>query len=103
MILTNFSVWRPTIDVVEDQPLALCDARSVEPSDLVEADHVRKHYNGANLYAKSSRKYRWHYLNQQRRDEVTLLKMFDSDPDVAATCQSNPYLVSMSEAYFNLT
>ncbi|KAK3167106.1 hypothetical protein OEA41_010231 [Lepraria neglecta] len=28
--------------------------------------------------------YRWHYLNRQRKDEVTLLKMFDSDPEVEA-------------------
>ena len=74
------------MDVVEDQPLALCDARSVELSDLVEADHVRKHYNGANYYARPSRKYRWCYLNRQRNDEVTLLKMFDSNPNVQASC-----------------
>ncbi|KAL2058644.1 hypothetical protein ABVK25_001372 [Lepraria finkii] len=78
------NIWRPIIDVVEDQPLTFCDARTVEPSDLVEADHVRKHYNGSNFYAKPSHRYRWHYLNRQRKDEVTLLKMFDSDPEVEA-------------------
>ena len=76
--LTQYSLWRPIIDVVEDRPLALCDARTVGPSDLVEADHVRRHYSGANYYATPSHNYRWHYLNRQRRDEVTLLKMFDS-------------------------
>ena len=84
MLMTN-SIWRPIVDVVEDQPLALCDARTVEPFDLVEADHVRKHYNGANIYAKPSPRYRWYYLNRQRVDEVTLMKMFDSDPNVEAT------------------
>ena len=87
LTLTSYSIWRPIVNVVEDQPLALCDARTVEPIDLVEADHVRKHYNGANIYAKPSPRYRWYYLNRQRDDEVTLLKMFDSDPDVEATSQ----------------
>lgn len=93
-MLTRSSIWRPIIDVVEDQPLALCDARSVELSDLVEADHVRKQYSGANFYAKASRRYRWHYLKHQRKEEVTLLKMFDSDPDVEAARQYplSPYL-----------
>ena len=85
LMLIIYSIWRPIVDVVEDQPLALCDARTVEPLDLVEADHVRKHYNGANIYAKPSPRYRWYYLNRQREDEVTLLKMFDNDPDVEAT------------------
>lgn len=84
---TVYSLWRPIIDVVEDRPLALCDARTVQVSDLVEADHVRKHYSGANYYARLSHNYRWHYLNRQRRDEVTLLKMFDS-ANVEGKCKS---------------
>ena len=85
--LTQYSLWRPIVDVIEDRPLALCDARTVEPSDLVEADHIRKHYSGANYYATPSHNYRWHYLNRQRRDEVTLLKMFDS-ANVEGKCES---------------
>lgn len=85
--LTQYSFWRPIIDVVEDRPLSLCDAQTVGLSDLVEADHVRKHYSGANYYAKPSDNYRWYYLNRQRRDEVTLLKMFDS-ANVEGKCES---------------
>lgn len=85
--LTQCSLWRPIVSVVEDRPLALCDARTVELSDLVEADHVRKHYSGANYYARPSHNYRWCYLNRQRRDEVTLLKMFDS-ANVGGKCES---------------
>ena len=85
-LTTASSVWRPIVDIVQDQPLTFCDARTIEPSDLVEADHVRKHYNGSNYYAKPNHKYRWHYLSRQRKEEVTLLKMFDSDPEVEAKC-----------------
>lgn len=65
--------------MVQDRPLALCDVQTINEEDLVEADHVRKHYSGSNYYALYNPRYRWHYLNQQRRDEVTLLKMFDSE------------------------
>ncbi|KAK4183193.1 hypothetical protein QBC35DRAFT_443802, partial [Podospora australis] len=34
------NTWRPLIPLVEDNPLAFCDARTVSPSDLVLADRV---------------------------------------------------------------
>jgi hypothetical protein len=71
----------------------MCDARSVDSSDLVEADHVRKQYSGSNYYAKPSQKYQWYYLNQQRVDEVTLLKMFDS-ADVEGKCNVLPIQIT---------
>ncbi|MCP4236434.1 MAG: hypothetical protein GY770_23110 [Aestuariibacter sp.] len=32
------NVWRPLVDPVEDYPLALCDARSVNPLDLIDSE-----------------------------------------------------------------
>lgn len=79
---TDFgSTWRPLIDAVEDWPLCFCDAGTVKPGDLVESDHVRKAYTGMTMYSLASDAYRWYYLNQQRRDEVTLIKIFDSHPN----------------------
>jgi hypothetical protein len=72
------NLWRPLVDVVEERPLAICDMRSIDPNDLVEADHIRKQYNGTNYYAKPSNHYRWHYLRRQTCHEVTLIQMFDS-------------------------
>ncbi|KAJ5081638.1 hypothetical protein NUU61_009902 [Penicillium alfredii] len=80
------NIWRPIADVVEDVPLALCDARTITLDDMLETDHVRKHYLGATMYAMAREKYRWYYLHRQRKDEVTLLKMFDSDPEVEGKC-----------------
>jgi hypothetical protein len=68
------------VDVIHDRPLAICDASTIKRSDLVEADHVRKHYSGTNYYALSSPHYRWYYLSHQTKDEVTLVKIFDSSP-----------------------
>jgi hypothetical protein len=65
---------------VKDWPLCLCDAGTVQPGDLVESDHVRKAYTGMTMYALESELYRWYYLSEQKRSEVTLIKIFDSDP-----------------------
>jgi hypothetical protein len=34
------------------------------------------------LFARYSPNYRWHYLSNQEKDEVFLLKIYDSKPDV---------------------
>jgi hypothetical protein len=34
------NVWRPIRGPLRDAPLAICDAQSVEPGDLVAADQV---------------------------------------------------------------
>ncbi|KAK1750089.1 Aspirochlorine biosynthesis protein N [Echria macrotheca] len=78
------NVWRPIEHPVHDYPLAVCDPRSVPDSDLVECDHVRRKFKGANMYAHYGPGHKWHYLSGQRPDEVLLLKMFDSDPSVEA-------------------
>ena len=59
-------------------PLAICDARTVQQSDLVAADHVRKHYTGETYYVKQSPGFVWHYLSNQLPHEVLLFKNFDS-------------------------
>jgi hypothetical protein len=71
------------VEVVEDWPLAICDGSTVDESDLVAADHIRKHYTGETFYVQQNSAHRWYYLRQQRRDEVFLFKNFDSK-DVAA-------------------
>ena len=82
--LTNrISLWRPLNDIVLDRPLAVCDSRSIRDTDLVEADHIRRHYNGSNYYALPSRDYKWWYLSGQQRHEVTIFKNFDSDSNVS--------------------
>jgi hypothetical protein len=73
------SVWRPIENIVEDYPLAFCDANSVSDEDLVECDHVRRKFKGANFYAHFNPGHKWYYLGEQRPEEVLLLKMFDSD------------------------
>lgn len=81
------SVWRPLFNPIENYPLAVCDGSTVPADMLVAVDHVRKNYVGEGLYPLARPKYRWHYLNRQTKDEVLLIKTFDSKEDVPAKCK----------------
>ncbi|KAL8882646.1 MAG: hypothetical protein Q9198_000394 [Flavoplaca austrocitrina] len=93
--LRLINIWRP-LKPVEEWPLAFCDGRTVKRDDLIASDNIRSKYIGENLFAKYSPDYRWHYISDQKPDEVTLLKIFDSKDGVtkqtphAAFKLSNP-------------
>ncbi|CAG8983148.1 hypothetical protein HYALB_00004591 [Hymenoscyphus albidus] len=78
------NVWQPVNHVVEDWPLALCDGSTVDASSLVETDIVRAGHLSSNLYIIHRNSNRWHYLPQQKLDEVWIFKQFDTKPDVRA-------------------
>jgi hypothetical protein len=57
-------------------------------ANCLTADFVRKHYVGESMYPlPGGGHYRWHYLSRQTKDEVLMLKMYDSDQDVPARCK----------------
>ncbi|KIX01207.1 uncharacterized protein Z518_08932 [Rhinocladiella mackenziei CBS 650.93] len=77
------NVWRPLVDVVESHPLAVCDAKTVcredlTPSDMIYPTHTTEIYH---LFHNPGQK--WYYLDAQTKDEVLLLKNFDSDLSTA--------------------
>ncbi|PVH88849.1 methyltransferase CmcJ [Cadophora sp. DSE1049] len=72
------NAWRPLIDCVEDWPLAVCDGSTVRNADLVECDHVRRHYMGSTMYLKSAKEQKFYYMSKQGKDDVLLFKQFDS-------------------------
>jgi hypothetical protein len=75
------NVWRPIGHPVEASPLAMCDARSIEPRDLVPSDLVYRDKVGE-VYAFSYNPgHRWFYFPRIRPDEAVLLKIFDSLDD----------------------
>ncbi|KAH8596649.1 methyltransferase CmcJ [Bisporella sp. PMI_857] len=78
------NVWRPLIDSVEDWPLAMCDGSVVNRSDLVETDHIRRHYMGSTMYLMHNPQQRFYYMSNQSKDDVLIFKNFDSSPEVAA-------------------
>ena len=77
------NVWRPIRHAAWDWPLALCDARSVDPADLVATDLVYPDRRGEIYGLVYNRVQRWFYLPDMGLDEVLLIKCYDSAPDVA--------------------
>lgn len=77
------NIWRPLFGPLDDAPLALCDARSVAAQELIASDLVFRDRVGETYNVAYSPDHRWSYYPQMRRDEVLLLKCYDSRKDVA--------------------
>jgi hypothetical protein len=75
------NLWRPVRGPVVDHPLAMCDACSVGPQDLVPSDLVYKHRVGETYAVTFNPAHRWFYLSEMGQDEALLLKCFDSKTD----------------------
>jgi hypothetical protein len=77
----SLNVWRPIQQhgVVENKPLAICEWDSIEDSDLVAAE---RHYPdgrvGGIYYLTYNPGQRWYYFPNMTRQEIILLKCFDS-------------------------
>jgi hypothetical protein len=73
------NVWR-NIDhsPVMGDPLALCDGRTVAPDDLVVFEIHYRDRIGENWFAKYSPYHEWWYYPLMTRDEVVLIKQWDS-------------------------
>lgn len=76
------SVWRPLVDVVESYPISVCDSRSLRREDLVACDMIYPHITTEIYHILHNKNQQWYYLPAQQRDEVLLMKTFDSDLSV---------------------
>ena len=77
------NLWRPIRGPVRDTPLALIDARSIAPRDLVLQDLVYRDRIGETYAVTYNPAHRWFYAPAMQRDEALLIKVFDSDSTVA--------------------
>ena len=77
------NVWRPTKGPVLESPLAVCDARSAAPEDLVGCDIVYRDRVGEIQTVTFNPAHRWLYFPRMQVDETILIKCFDSRRDVA--------------------
>jgi hypothetical protein len=75
------NLWRPIRGPLRDSPLAVCDAESVAPGDLVASDLVYQQRVGETYAVKFNPEHRWFYVPEMQRDEALLLKCFDSATD----------------------
>ncbi|KIW26502.1 uncharacterized protein PV07_09592 [Cladophialophora immunda] len=86
------NAWRPIREVTRD-PLAVCDARTVEEADLVgvtahtpppetgscEGVSMGRHFETWHVRANPA--HRWYYKSHMTPQDVLLLKIFDSKRD----------------------
>lgn len=73
------NLWRPIRGPVLDTPLAIADARSVEPVDLVPSDLVHRDRVGESYAVTFNPAHEWFYLSGMQRNETLLFKCYDSD------------------------
>lgn len=75
------NVWRPIAGPVQTSPLAVCDATSIAPTDLVAGDLVYRDRVGETYALTYNPTHRWFYFPQLEQDEAILIKCFDSAED----------------------
>lgn len=78
------NIWRPIRGPLKDSPLAVCDAESVEPKDLVPSDLVYRDRVGETYGVAYNPAHRWFYAPDMQSTEALLLKCFDSKTDGTA-------------------
>jgi hypothetical protein len=77
----EYNVWRPIAGPVRMMPLALVDAASIAPGDLVTADLVYRDRTGEIYHGLFNPDHRWFYFPEMKRDEAVLIKCYDSRTD----------------------
>jgi hypothetical protein len=77
------NLWRPIRGPLRDAPLAVCDAKSVAPGDLVPSDLVYQQRVGETYGVTYNPAHRWFYVPEMQPDEALLLKCYDSEVDRA--------------------
>jgi len=75
------NVWRSIGGTVRTAPLALCDASTLAPEDLVSVKRQAPDRIGEIQQAIYNPAHRWYYFPEMQPDEVLLIKTYDSETD----------------------
>ena len=76
-----YNVWKPLYRRVEELPLAMCDATTHVPEDMLRMDLKYRERTGEIYVMRWSAAHRWVYFPQMEADHALLLKTFDSETD----------------------
>ena len=74
-------VWRPIRHPVETFPLAIADAQSLSPEDLVVSERRAANRVGQTYAITFNPHHRWFWFPRQQRDEALVFKVYDSLKD----------------------
>ena len=76
-----YNVWKPLYRRVEELPLAMCDATTHDPQDMLRMDLKYQERTGEIYVMRWSPKHRWFYFPQMEAAQALLLKTYDSETD----------------------
>jgi len=74
-------VWRAIARPIESNPLAIADARSLAPGDLIAAERRYPNRVGETYQVRHNPAHRWYYFPRMTRDEAIVFKVYDSEKD----------------------
>ena len=74
-------VWRPIRHAVESWPLAIADARSLSPDDMVVTERRYPDRIGQTSAITWNPEHRWYWFPHMRPDEALVFKTFESMKD----------------------
>jgi hypothetical protein len=74
-------VWRATRGPIERDPLAICDAQSLAPADLIAAERRHPDRVGEIYQIAHNPAHKWFYFPHMTRDEALVFKCYDSLKD----------------------
>ncbi|WP_428409006.1 CmcJ/NvfI family oxidoreductase [Hyphococcus sp.] len=81
----QYNVWRVLTPPPQDVPLTICDSRTLDPEDLIEADAIfdmkgQPDWSFTALLVKASPRHRWVWFPDMTPDEALVFITNDSDP-----------------------
>ncbi|MEE8122932.1 MAG: CmcJ/NvfI family oxidoreductase [Alphaproteobacteria bacterium] len=74
-------VWRPIRHPIQSEPLAICDARSLAPEDLIAAERRYPDRVGETYRISYNPDHSWFYFPNMQRNEALIFKVYDSEKD----------------------
>lgn len=79
--------------MVEDWPLATMDYQTVKPPEVHATNIFRERHDfiGQTVSINHSPEQKWYYLDNQTPEEVTLIKIWDNQEDLAKRERCLPF------------
>jgi hypothetical protein len=73
--------WRPIRYPVETYPLAIADAKTLAPGDMIVSERRAPGRIGQTYAIKYNPAHKWYWFPRMRREEAYVFKVFDSEKD----------------------
>ncbi|MFL5252898.1 MAG: CmcJ/NvfI family oxidoreductase [Rhodopila sp.] len=76
-----YNVWKSLYEVVEELPLAMCDATSQDEGDMLRMELKYRERTGEIYVMRHSPRHRWIYFPHMTAEQALLFKTYDSKTD----------------------